>query len=91
MCPLTMAAAARSQDSVMAMLEAFVHDPLINWRLLSANETTNDMLAIHPPDNAAAAPASGGSPPPPAPTHPPSSAGAPVQAHRHTGAGFALH
>ena len=22
------------RDSVMAMLEAFVHDPLINWRLL---------------------------------------------------------
>lgn len=24
------------QESVMAMLEAFVHDPLINWRLLNA-------------------------------------------------------
>jgi FKBP12-rapamycin complex-associated protein len=24
----------RNKDSVMAMLEAFVHDPLINWRLL---------------------------------------------------------
>ena len=23
-----------NKDSVMAMLEAFVHDPLINWRLL---------------------------------------------------------
>jgi len=26
-----------NKDSVMAMLEAFVHDPLINWRLLSTN------------------------------------------------------
>ncbi|KAL6771425.1 TOR1 [Auxenochlorella protothecoides x Auxenochlorella symbiontica] len=26
------------KDSVMAMLEAFVHDPLINWRLLNAND-----------------------------------------------------
>jgi phosphatidylinositol kinase/protein kinase (PI-3 family) len=25
-----------NKDSVMAMLEAFVHDPLINWRLLNA-------------------------------------------------------
>jgi len=25
-------------DSVLAMLEAFVHDPLINWRLLSTNQ-----------------------------------------------------
>jgi phosphatidylinositol kinase/protein kinase (PI-3 family) len=24
-----------NKDSVMAMLEAFVHDPLINWRLLN--------------------------------------------------------
>lgn len=29
-----------NKDSVMAMLEAFVHDPLINWRLL-----TNNVLA----------------------------------------------
>ena len=26
-----------NKDSVMAMLEAFVHDPLINWRLLNTN------------------------------------------------------
>ena len=26
------------QDSVLAMLEAFVHDPLINWRLLNTAE-----------------------------------------------------
>jgi phosphatidylinositol kinase/protein kinase (PI-3 family) len=26
-----------NKDSLMAMLEAFVHDPLINWRLLTSN------------------------------------------------------
>ena len=34
---LTMNLLQRHKDSVMAMLEAFVHDPLINWRLLSNN------------------------------------------------------
>ena len=29
------------RDSAMAMLEAFVHDPLINWRLLGGTTTTN--------------------------------------------------
>jgi len=28
-----------NKDSVMAMLEAFVHDPLINWRLLQKTDT----------------------------------------------------
>ena len=27
----------RNKDSVMAMLEAFIHDPLIKWRLLQAH------------------------------------------------------
>lgn len=27
-----------NKDSVMAMMEAFVHDPLINWRLFNMNE-----------------------------------------------------
>ena len=33
-----------NKDSVMAMLETFVHDPLINWRLLNKREMveTND-------------------------------------------------
>lgn len=29
-----------NKDSVMAMLEAFVHDPLINWRLLNTTTDT---------------------------------------------------
>jgi len=32
-------ALALTQGSVIAMLEAFVHDPLINWRLLAAEAT----------------------------------------------------
>ena len=31
-----------NKDSVMAMLEAFVHDPLINWRLLNTAEADAD-------------------------------------------------
>jgi len=32
-----------NKDSVMAMLEAFVHDPLINWRLLNTTDTNTDL------------------------------------------------
>lgn len=38
-CNEVMRVLRSEKDSVMAMLEAFVHDPLINWRLLNANET----------------------------------------------------
>jgi serine/threonine-protein kinase mTOR len=31
-----------NKDAVMAMLEAFVHDPLINWRLLESNEISKN-------------------------------------------------
>ena len=34
-----------NKDSVMAMLEAFVHDPLINWRLLNTGDTAAEPLA----------------------------------------------
>jgi len=34
-CEGVMAVLRGNKDSVMAMLEAFVHDPLINWRLLN--------------------------------------------------------
>ena len=34
-----------NKDSVMAMLEAFVHDPLINWRLLNTNDATPDIVS----------------------------------------------
>eukprot|EP00644_Phytophthora_capsici_P000839 jgi/Phyca11/109030/e_gw1.16.2.1 len=35
-CESVMAVLRENRHSLMAMLEAFVHDPLINWRLLSA-------------------------------------------------------
>ena len=35
-CNEVMRVMRTNKDSVMAMLEAFVHDPLINWRLLNA-------------------------------------------------------
>ncbi|CAL5438270.1 unnamed protein product [Camellia sinensis] len=37
-CENVMQVLRTSKDSVMAMMEAFVHDPLINWRLFNFNE-----------------------------------------------------
>ncbi|KAK9800335.1 hypothetical protein WJX73_004666 [Symbiochloris irregularis] len=37
-CEGVMRVLRSNKDSVMAMLEAFVHDPLINWRLLNTPE-----------------------------------------------------
>ena len=34
------------RDSVMAMLEAFVHDPLINWRLLNPADPIGAWLLL---------------------------------------------
>jgi FKBP12-rapamycin complex-associated protein len=36
-CDEVMRVMRSQRDSMMAMLEAFVHDPLINWRLLNAD------------------------------------------------------
>jgi len=48
-----------------AMLEAFVHDPLINWRLLNATEAaTEAALARDTQDGAAAAAGGAGGPGP---------------------------
>eukprot|EP00898_Chlorokybus_atmophyticus_P008681 jgi/Chlat1/8814/Chrsp90S08148 len=41
-CEATMHVLRANKDSVMAMLEAFVHDPLINWRLMNTNEPIAD-------------------------------------------------
>jgi hypothetical protein len=62
-CEGVMAVLRGNKDSVMAMLEAFVHDPLINWRLLNttapgenANEYTGAgvmaVSAVHTSSNA---------------------------------------
>ncbi|KAL0356949.1 UNVERIFIED_CONTAM: Serine/threonine-protein kinase TOR [Sesamum calycinum] len=37
-CGNVMQVLRSNKDSVMAMMEAFVHDPLINWRLFNFNE-----------------------------------------------------
>ncbi|CAA0807435.1 Serine/threonine-protein kinase TOR [Striga hermonthica] len=37
-CESVMQVLRTNKDSVMAMMEAFVHDPLINWRLFNFNE-----------------------------------------------------
>ena len=42
-CNEVMRVLRTNKDSVMAMLEAFVHDPLINWRLLNTDGATTDM------------------------------------------------
>jgi FKBP12-rapamycin complex-associated protein len=38
-CEITMTVLRANKDSLMAVLEAFVYDPLINWRLLQADDT----------------------------------------------------
>ncbi|KAL4435039.1 hypothetical protein ABPG77_003864 [Micractinium sp. CCAP 211/92] len=41
-CNEVMRVLRSNKDSVMAMLEAFVHDPLINWRLLNTGDNLPD-------------------------------------------------
>ena len=40
-CESVMNVLRDNKDILMAMLEAFVHDPLINWRLLSTTDDTD--------------------------------------------------
>ncbi|KAK0489036.1 phosphatidylinositol 3-kinase [Armillaria novae-zelandiae] len=47
-CEIAMAVLRLNEDSLMAVLEAFVYDPLINWRLMQADDvrgTTSDRVA----------------------------------------------
>lgn len=41
-CETVMALIREHKESVMAVLEAFVYDPLINWRLLESQQTEED-------------------------------------------------
>ena len=41
-CESAMRVLRANRDSVLAMLEAFVHDPLINWRLVTPTAATGD-------------------------------------------------
>jgi hypothetical protein len=47
---------------LQAMLEAFVHDPLINWRLLNTTEAATEAALGRESQEAAAAAAAGGAP-----------------------------
>ncbi len=44
-CENVMRVLRTNKESVTAMLEAFVHDPLINWRLLNTADTTTAAAA----------------------------------------------
>jgi hypothetical protein len=52
-CERTMAVLRDNKDSLVAMLEAFVYDPLISWRLLdqAANDTTSKEAEVVPSSN----------------------------------------
>lgn len=50
-CEETMRVLRGNKDSVIAMLEAFVHDPLINWRLINPAETATEMATSSQPGN----------------------------------------
>ncbi|CAN0443413.1 unnamed protein product, partial [Hapterophycus canaliculatus] len=41
-CELVMEVLRESRESLVAMLEAFVHDPLISWRLLEGNNKLDE-------------------------------------------------
>lgn len=45
-CEAVMNVLRHNKDSLMAVLEAFVYDPLINWRLLTPNSPVGtDLLS----------------------------------------------
>jgi len=43
-CENVMRVLRSNKESVTAMLEAFVHDPLINWRLLNTTDATQELV-----------------------------------------------
>eukprot|EP00981_Chlorochromonas_danica_P010478 scaffold3243_cov173-Ochromonas_danica.AAC.11 len=54
-CEKVMTVLRENRDSLVATLEAFVHDPLISWRLMNVNPKTKEKAAIAVTSNAAAA------------------------------------
>eukprot|EP00007_Cunea_sp_BSH-02190019_P005820 CAMPEP_0174239676 /NCGR_PEP_ID=MMETSP0417-20130205/15613_1 /TAXON_ID=242541 /ORGANISM="Mayorella sp, Strain BSH-02190019" /LENGTH=2416 /DNA_ID=CAMNT_0015318639 /DNA_START=113 /DNA_END=7359 /DNA_ORIENTATION=+ len=44
-CEAVMRVLRQNRQSLMAVLEAFVYDPLVNWRLLAANDHSPEQLA----------------------------------------------
>jgi serine/threonine-protein kinase mTOR len=57
-CEKVMGVLRENRDSVMAMLEAFVYDPLISWRLLNQNADELGAATTLPDDSHAGAAAS---------------------------------
>lgn len=47
-CESVMSVLRKNKDSLMAVLEAFVYDPLLNWRLLDAADKTRRSKTIDP-------------------------------------------
>lgn len=46
-CEITMSVLRNNRESLLAVLEALVYDPLINWRLAQSNEyPTVDRMSI---------------------------------------------
>ena len=50
-CEHTMRVLRENKDSVMAVLEAFVYDPLINWRFMTAEGKTEGKQLIYTTEN----------------------------------------
>lgn len=49
-CERTMSVLRQSRDSLLAMLEAFVYDPLISWRLVALSEVETAHAAVTAPE-----------------------------------------
>jgi phosphatidylinositol kinase/protein kinase (PI-3 family) len=49
-CERTMTVLRDSRDSLVAMLEAFVYDPLISWRLVDLSGENSDKISLGPMD-----------------------------------------
>lgn len=72
-CEHVMGVMRENRDSLLAMLQAFVHDPLISWRLLGANTNSAASGGERGPLPAVTGtppPSSSQAPPPPQPPHP---------------------
>lgn len=57
-CESVMALIRRNKDSLMAMLEAFVHDPLLNWRLMDNTQPKGKRSVVGEGETGPSAPAS---------------------------------
>ncbi|KPV75332.1 uncharacterized protein RHOBADRAFT_53323, partial [Rhodotorula graminis WP1] len=53
-CQHTMRVLRENKESILAVLEAFVHDPLINWRLVQGGRQVGGQQARGGPENGAA-------------------------------------